>query len=222
MFGSKLRLPSPALAIALLALFVALGGTGYAALKLPKNSVGSKQLRKGAVKGSDLAANAVTGAKVKRGSLAAGDFKSGSLPQGPRGAQGAQGAQGAPGSPAVAAVLGRGNAVGTGAWFMAPSGLSTANTNQNDVSSFTPNAEIKASDLAVTLTVAPGLADSRTFTLFVGNAPTALTCTVPGGTVTCTSTGSITIPEASLISLGATTTGAPSATDVRFGWRAGS
>ena len=219
MLGRKLRLPSPALAISLLALFVALGGTGYAALKLPKNSVGSKQLRKGAVKSSDIGANAVTGAKVKRGSLSASDFKSSSLPQGPRGPQGLQGATGAP---AFGAVLGRGNGVGTGAWFMAPSGVSTSVTNQNDVSSFTPNAVIKASDLAVTLTVAPGLADSRTFTMFVGNAPTALTCTVPGGTVTCTSTGSINIPEASLISLGATSTGAPSATDVRFGWRAGS
>jgi hypothetical protein len=90
------------------------------------------------------------------------------------------------------------------------------------VSSFTPNATVTASDLAVTLSVAPGLTDSRTFTLRVGNANTALTCTVPGGTVTCTSTGSVTIPAASLISLGATSTGAPSATDVRFGWRASS
>jgi hypothetical protein len=214
-----LRLPSPSLTIALLALFVALGGTGYAALSLPKNSVGSKQLRKGAVKNSDIAANAVTGSKVKRRSLSASDFKSGSLPQGPRGLQGPKGNAG---NPAGAAVLGRGNGVTTGAWFMAPSGLATASTNENNVSSFTPNNTITASNLAVTLTVAPGLGDSRTFTLRVGNANTALTCTVPGGTVTCTSTGSITIPEASLISLGATSTGAPSPTDVRFGWRASS
>jgi hypothetical protein len=214
-----LRLPSPALAVALLALFVALGGTGYAALSLPKNSVGSKQLRKGAVKSSDIGANAVTVAKVKRRSLSAGDFRSSSLPQGPRGLQGPKGAAG---NPAFAAVLGRGNGVGTGAWFMAPSGLAAANANENIVSSFTPNATITASDLAVTLSVAPGLTDSRTFTLRVGNANTALTCTVPGGTVTCTSTGSVSIPGASLISLGATTTGAPSPTDVRFGWRASS
>jgi hypothetical protein len=212
----KLRLPSPTLTIALLALFVALGGTGYAALSLPKNSVGSKQIRKGAVKNSDIGANAVTGRKVKRGSLGASDFKSGNLPQGPRGPKGDAG------NPASAAVLGRGNGVTTGAWFMAPSGLAAANVNENNVSSFTPNTTITASDLAVTLTVAPGLTDSRTFTLRVGNANTALTCTVPGGTVTCTSTGSVSIPEASLISLGATSTGAPSTTDVRFGWRASS
>ena len=41
--------------IAYLALFVALGGTSYAALKLPKNSVGSKQIKNGAVAKRDLA-----------------------------------------------------------------------------------------------------------------------------------------------------------------------
>ena len=35
--------------IAWLALFVALGGTTYAAVSLPRNSVGAKQLRKHAV-----------------------------------------------------------------------------------------------------------------------------------------------------------------------------
>jgi hypothetical protein len=55
--------------LSLVALFVALGGTGYAALKLPKNSVGTKQLKK----------NAVTGAKVKNGSLSGVDIKPGSL-----------------------------------------------------------------------------------------------------------------------------------------------
>lgn len=33
--------PSPALAISLIALAVALGGTGYAVTQLPKNSVGT-------------------------------------------------------------------------------------------------------------------------------------------------------------------------------------
>ena len=41
--------------IAYLALFVALGGTSYAALKLPKNSVGSAQIKNGAVVKRDLA-----------------------------------------------------------------------------------------------------------------------------------------------------------------------
>jgi hypothetical protein len=39
------RLLSSAHAIALIALMVALGGTGYAAFRLPKNSVGTKQIK---------------------------------------------------------------------------------------------------------------------------------------------------------------------------------
>ena len=219
----KLHRPSPALAIALLALFVALGGTGYAALNLPRNSVGSKQLRKSAVRNVDIASNAVTGAKVRRRSLDSTDFKTGSLPRGPKGDQGAQGAQGSPGasgSPAFGALLGRGVNVPAGTSFLAPSGQLAANANENNVSSFTPNATMTASDLAVTLTVATGLGDTRTFTLRVGNADTALTCTVPPGNTGCTSSQSVTIPGGSLISIGSTSSGAPSATDVRFGWRA--
>ena len=219
----KLHRPSPALAIAVLALFVALGGTGYAALNLPRNSVGSKQLRKSAVRNVDIASNAVTGAKVRRRSLDSTDFKPDSLPRGPKGDQGAQGAQGSPGasgSPAFGALLGRGVNVPAGTSFLAPSGQLAANANENNVSSFTPNATMTARDLAVTLTVATGLGDTRTFTLRVGNADTALTCTVPPGNTGCTSSQSVTIPGGSLISVGSTSSGAPSATDVRFGWRA--
>lgn len=107
-----------------------------------------------------------------------------------------------------------------GTTFLAPSGQLAANANENNISSFTPNATMTASDLAVTLTVATGLADTRTFTLRVGNADTALTCTVPAGNTGCTSTQSVTIPGGSLISIGSTGTGAPGMTDVRFRWRA--
>ena len=69
-----------------MALVFAMGGTGYA-LTLPKNSVGSKQIRK----------NAVTNAKVKNRTLRASDFALGQLPGGARGAPGAAGAPGATG-----------------------------------------------------------------------------------------------------------------------------
>jgi hypothetical protein len=49
-----LRAPSPALVISLIALFVALGGTTYAATSLPANSVGTTQLKNGAVTASKL------------------------------------------------------------------------------------------------------------------------------------------------------------------------
>ena len=46
---------------ATLALFVALGGTSYAALTLPKNSVGERQLRSKSVGGSELRSSSVRG-----------------------------------------------------------------------------------------------------------------------------------------------------------------
>ena len=39
--------------MATIAVFIALGGASYAATQLPKNSVGSKQLKKNAVTGSE-------------------------------------------------------------------------------------------------------------------------------------------------------------------------
>jgi hypothetical protein len=65
--------PSPAFVVALIALFVALGGTSYAAITLPKNSVGTKQLKDGAVTGAKIADGAVTAAKIS--SSAAGAVK---------------------------------------------------------------------------------------------------------------------------------------------------
>ena len=44
---------------ATMALFIALGGTGYAAVQLPRNSVGSSQIRSGAVSKSELHRGAI-------------------------------------------------------------------------------------------------------------------------------------------------------------------
>ena len=70
-----MRIPRPQLnyanVIATIALFVALGGAAVAA-GLPKNSVGTKQLKPGAVTTSDLRRNAVTSGKIKRQAVTAG------------------------------------------------------------------------------------------------------------------------------------------------------
>jgi hypothetical protein len=55
--------------VSVLALFVALGGTGLAASQLGKNSVGTKQLKKNAVTTAKIKKEAVTAAKVKKGTL---------------------------------------------------------------------------------------------------------------------------------------------------------
>lgn len=80
--------------VATLALFLALGGGAYAAIKLPKNSVTSVQ--------------------VKNGSLTAKDFKKGQLkgktgpagPVGPQGAQGDRGPAGPQGPPGLTGLQG--------------------------------------------------------------------------------------------------------------------
>lgn len=61
--------------MATVAVFAALGGGAYAAIQLPVNSVGKKQIRNGAV----------TSVKVKDRSLLGRDFKPGQLPAGARG-----------------------------------------------------------------------------------------------------------------------------------------
>ncbi len=91
--------------IALLALFVALGGTSYAAVSLPNGSVGSAQLKKGAVTTEKIRKNTVNSAKVANGSLLAKDFKVGQLPKGERGPAGLAGPAG-PVGPATGAAGG--------------------------------------------------------------------------------------------------------------------
>src|SRR5205814_8252821 len=79
--------PSPAIVLACAALLIALGGVSYAATSLPRNSVGTAQLRN----------NAVTSGKVKNHSLLRADFKNGQVPRGPAGPAGPTGATGAQG-----------------------------------------------------------------------------------------------------------------------------
>jgi hypothetical protein len=99
-------------AISIVALFVALGGASYAAMKVPKHSVGTRQLKN----------DAVTSSKVRDGSLLGRDFKAGELPRGlqgpqglpgPAGPNGRDGTDGAQGPPGEAAAFARLQADGT-------------------------------------------------------------------------------------------------------------
>ncbi len=102
--------------IALLALFVALGGTSYAAVNLPKGSVGSAQIKQGAVASGKLRDGAVTRAKIRNnavnsskvanGTLLAKDFATGQLPVGPAGPAGPVGPAGPAEGPAGGALSG--------------------------------------------------------------------------------------------------------------------
>jgi hypothetical protein len=69
-----------------LALFIALGGTGYAVTKLPRNSVGATQLKTNAVTSAKIRAGA-----VQRSDLAVSARSGGGGSRGPRGAEGPAG-----------------------------------------------------------------------------------------------------------------------------------
>ena len=93
--------PSHAVIVAYLSLFVALGGSSYAAIK-----VTGKNVKDSSLTGKDLKNNSVTGADVKGlgtgdvidGALLASDFKSGQLPAGAPGPKGNNGDPGTPGT----------------------------------------------------------------------------------------------------------------------------
>jgi hypothetical protein len=82
---------------ATIALFIALGGTSYAALQLPRNSVGSVQLRSGSVRSSEVKDRSLRTVDL---SVAARRALRGQ--RGPAGPQGPAGTTGAGGAGAVA------------------------------------------------------------------------------------------------------------------------
>ncbi len=101
------RKPSPAMVVACVALVVALGGTGYAAFRLPTGSVGTKQLRNGAVTKAKIAP-----ATIK--ALAGGGGTPGAGGQGPAGPPGPKGATGAKGSTGAKGATGQVGPAGAG------------------------------------------------------------------------------------------------------------
>src|SRR4051812_19668504 len=74
-----------------LAVFIALGGTSYA-LTLPRNSVGSRELRSGSVGSSELKTGAVTGRDIKNRTIRLTDIS-------PSTRASLRGKQGPPGQP---------------------------------------------------------------------------------------------------------------------------
>jgi hypothetical protein len=89
MRGFRASWPSPALVVSIIALVIALGGTSYAAFSVPRNSVGSPQLRNdsvsadkvrnGAVTTNKIRNGAVTGAKIARNTITANQINFGTF-----------------------------------------------------------------------------------------------------------------------------------------------
>src|SRR2546421_10114745 len=64
----------------LVAVLTVLGGSAWAAVTLPKNAVGTKQLKNGAVTGAKIKNGAVTGAKIKNGAVTGAKINLSTLP----------------------------------------------------------------------------------------------------------------------------------------------
>jgi trimeric autotransporter adhesin len=73
------RLLTPANVLASLALFFALGGTGWAGQVIGTGAVGTAQLKASAVTSAKLAASAVTKAKIAKGAVSADAIAKGSI-----------------------------------------------------------------------------------------------------------------------------------------------
>jgi hypothetical protein len=119
--------------MATLAVFIALGGSSYAALK-----VTGKNVKNNSLTGADVKNSSLTTKDVKNRSLLSQDFKAGQLPSGPAGAQGPQGPPGPPGAAAASAFasvgtdgtlrFGRG---ATGAFKLGPDGSYSVTFNRS-------------------------------------------------------------------------------------------
>jgi hypothetical protein len=142
-----LRRPSPGLVVGLIALFVALGGTGYAAVVLPAHSVGTKQLKR----------DAVTSSKVKNFSLLRRDFKRGQLPRGPQGRAGPRGATGPPGPQGATGPAGP-SALGT-----VPSGQTIRGAIGGDFHAFDNTASDFGVDVTFPIPAPVGVSDDDVF-----------------------------------------------------------
>ena len=102
----KLKLPSPAMIVAMLALCVALGGSAYAA-----SQINGKNIRNGTISGKKLKNRTITSSKISRATVRALKNRLGL--RGPRGYRGHAGAKGATGPAGTALAYARVAADGT-------------------------------------------------------------------------------------------------------------
>ena len=177
-----------------IAVFMVLGGSAYAAATLPKNSVGTKQIK----------SNAVTSSKVKNGTLLSADFKPGQLPagatgalgpqgtQGPQGADGPQGPKGNTGSTGPAGPQGPQGAAGP----QGPKGDTGATGPAGPFPATLPSGKTIVGIFDVKGTAAAAGAEVTGAASYLYSAPGQTTTYVRGGATDPTCTGSFANPTA--------------------------
>ncbi len=179
--------------MATIAVFVALGGTSYAALTVTGTNV-----KNGSLAGADIRNGSLTTSDVKDKSLLGKDFKAGQLPSGPTGVTGAPGATG---SPAVSFLGGRSTYFDSSSnSYGSPIGQSVSSPTAASVDIVSPATEIVVRDLMVRLN-GPST-PAITFSLAVNGVDSALTCTTSGSGATCSDTvDAVRIPAGSTLAI---------------------
>jgi hypothetical protein len=198
--------------MATVAVFVALGGSSYAALK-----VTGRNVKDGSLTGADVRNSSLRSKDVKNRSLRAIDFRRGALRgrDGEPGADGFDGFDGLDGEPGPTLLSGQVNEIAsqqsTATFFGSPADLGDASTSEAAVQVLSPAFDATASDLSVLFTRYPcdnltpstcGDPGSATVTLRVDGADTDVACTITTPDTACSSTaGSAEIPAGSRLSL---------------------
>jgi hypothetical protein len=205
------------------AVFVALGGGAYAATALPRNSVGSAQLRNGAVSTTKLSkgtkayiakkagapgapgARGATGSAGPKGDTGATGATGPAGPEGEPGARGLPGLDGATGSALLTGRLTGVPAPGVGFGSFrrgAATGTTTVAVSPSDVQTLSPGRELSARRLAVRTTNAipsGGNVEVQLYATTGAELQPLLKCTITGGLKDCTDDGAGTIPPATPI-----------------------
>jgi hypothetical protein len=204
------------------AVFIALGGISYAAIKLPANSVGTKQLRAKAVtlkKINPKARKKLRGKAGARGS------------RGPQGLPGAAGAPGASGASGAALLTGLATGVpsfSSGTIFrrvpVTGHGDASVSNATSDIASLSPARTLVARDISVRVENDLPVGGSTNVALFVNSVPsevspvpTQFSCSVVGtagsSDRTCSAPGPITIPPGSFMWIRVTNSGGATTSD---------
>jgi hypothetical protein len=157
--------PSPAMVVALIALFVAMAGGAYAATQLPKNSVGSAQLKNSAVTPAKLSSAAKTALSTPGPAGATG-------PAGPKGDTGPRGDEGPRGDTGTKGDTGAKGEIGPKGDTGAPGtpGPGATLLNWDEAASATPTPHTIGTLLDVTFSAecaipGPGEAEAKVFVL---------------------------------------------------------
>jgi hypothetical protein len=225
----RLRKPSPALAVSLIALVAALGGFAIAAVPDSRGRIAACYAKK-----TGKLHLLVKGSRCPRGQVLIRWNQ-----RGPAGAAGAAGTPGQPGQPGEPGQPGQPGQPGSSAaslltvntknvpapvgatHYLHPSGPSDFWGAVTFADMLSPNTPMVARDLGVQLGGEPGAGESYKVTLLVDGADTSLACTVSGTETACgNSTAAIQMAARSRISFRVEVSAAAVQRRVLIGWRA--